>query len=211
MAAELRQAMGRRRRIERSAMDSTGLETHHVSHYFVKRRSGATQQWQTTTYRRYPKLGILCDCRTHLILSAITVRGPCPDTHQFRDTLKGAIGKVRLERLLADAGYDSEANHRYARETLGIRTIIPPSQGRPTSKLPTGRYRRLMTQRFDKQLYGQRWQVETVNSMIKRNLGSALSARRYWSQCREMMLRVLTHNIMIILPLIELFYRAGRS
>ena len=66
-----------------------------------------------------------------------------------------------------------------------------------------------MTQRFDKITYGQRWQVETVNSMIKRNLGSALSARHYWSQCREMILRVLTHNIMIVLRVIKVFYRAG--
>ena len=39
-------------------------------------------------------------------------------------------------------------------------------------------YRRLMKRRFarkaDKAAYGQRWQSETVNSMIKRNLGSAL-------------------------------------
>jgi hypothetical protein len=45
---------------------------------------------------------------------------------------------------------------------------------------------------------GQRWQVETVNSMYKRMLGSALRARRYWSRCREMALRALTLNIMII-------------
>ena len=54
----------------------------------------------------------------------------------------------------------------------------------------------------------QRWQVETVFSMIKRNLGSALHGRSYWSQCRELMLLAITHNIMIILPA-ELFYRAG--
>ena len=62
---------------------------------------------------------------------------------------------------------------------------------------------------FDKERYGQRWQVETVNSMYKRNYGSALRAKHYWSQCREMLLLVLTHNIAIILRLKELFYRAG--
>ncbi len=46
-------------------------------------------------------------------------------------------------------------------------------------------------------------------SMIKRNLGSALKAKSYWSQCREIGLMVLTHNIMIIL-FVKLFYRAGR-
>ena len=64
---------------------------------------------------------------------------------------------------------------------------------------------------FDSETYGQRWQVETIFSMIKRNFGSALRARRYWSQCREMMLLVLTHNIAIILLVKELFYRAGQT
>ena len=61
---------------------------------------------------------------------------------------------------------------------------------------------------FDEENYGQRWQVETVFSMIKRNFGSAVRAREYWSQCREMMLLVLTHKIAIILLVKELFYRA---
>ncbi|MDP6634131.1 MAG: hypothetical protein QGG42_04495, partial [Phycisphaerae bacterium] len=47
-------------------------------------------------------------------------------------------------------------------------------------------------------------------SMIKRNLGSALNGRSYWSQCRELMLLAITHNIMIIMPA-ELFYRAGQD
>ena len=65
-----------------------------------------------------------------------------------------------------------------------------------------------MRNNFDKKTYGQRWQVETVFSMIKRNFGSALRAKRYWSQCREMMLLVLTHNLAVILLVNELFYRA---
>jgi len=44
--------------------------------------------------------------------------------------------------------------------------------------------------------------------MIKRMLGSALRARNYWSQHREIVLRVLTHNVMILR--IKLFYRAGQ-
>jgi hypothetical protein len=47
---------------------------------------------------------------------------------------------------------------------------------------------------------------ETVNSMIKRLLDAALRARKYWSQHREMVLRVLTHNMMILRWVV--FYRA---
>ena len=90
----------------------------------------------------------------------------------------------------------------------GIRTLIPAERGRPSDKPPAGRWRRRMRQRFDKKKYGQRWQVETANSMIKRLLGSALRARGYWSQCREIILRVITHNVMIVIR-VHLFYRAG--
>lgn len=65
-----------------------------------------------------------------------------------------------------------------------------------------------MQQAFEKKIYGQRRQVETVFSMIKRNQGEALRSKTYWAQNREMRLKVLTHNITVILLVKELFYRA---
>ena len=62
-----------------------------------------------------------------------------------------------------------------------------------------------MQRRFPKKLYGQRWQIETVFSMLKRNMGASLRARRYHTQSREIRLRILTHNIMILL-LQRMFY-----
>ena len=56
-----------------------------------------------------------------------------------------------------------------------------------------------MQRRFPKTLYGQRWLIETVFSMLKRNLGAALRARRYQSQSREIRARILTHNLAILL------------
>ena len=66
-----------------------------------------------------------------------------------------------------------------------------------------------MATRFDKSTYGQRWQVETVISMIKRRLGAALGARSYWRQMRALMLKAISHNILIIKRISELFYRAS--
>ena len=103
--------------------------------------------------------------------------------------------------VAADPGFDSEDNHRAARLDMSVRSVIPPNGGRPTDKPPSTPYRRLMRQRFDRgadaALYGQRWQVETVNSMIKRNLGSALGATTARRRSMELLLRVLTHNIMV--------------
>ena len=198
-------------KIKLAAVDSTGLEAGHISRYFVRRkRSKQLETYEETQYKRFPKLAVICDCKNHLILSAITTRGPSVDVNQFCKTLKPAADQYTIKHLLADAGYDSEANHRYAREVHQIKTTIPAKHGRPTHKLPRQKYRRRMRTHFDKETYGQRWQVETVFSMIKRNFGSALRARTYWSQNREMMMLAITHNLAIILLIKELFYRAGQ-
>ena len=47
--------------------------------------------------------------------------------------------------------------------------------------------------------YGQRRQVETVYSMIKRRLTTHVAARSHWGRCRELMLLIVTHNAMILL------------
>ena len=74
----------------------------------------------------------------------------------FCKTVKPAAQRVRIKHLLADAGYDSEANHQYAREVHKIKTTIPARAGRPTTKLPKTKYRREMRTDFDKETYGQR-------------------------------------------------------
>ena len=188
-----------KRRVPLAAMDGTGFETRHISAYFVKRRARTCKTgYETTTYTRYPYANLVCDCQSHLVLGVVTGRGPGPDDPYFQPTLQQLAGRVTIETLLADAGFDSEAAHEFARHECGARTIIPATRGRPTNKRLRGYWRNLMKTRFNHKKYGQRWQVETVNSMIKRSMDSALRARSYWSQSREIVLRVLTHNVMIL-------------
>ena len=108
--------------------------------------------------------------------------------------------------VVADAGFDSEAHHEQARDRMGVASVIPPTTGRPTDKAPTGPHRAAMRGRFDDAAdaedgdptYGQRWQVETVNSMVKRNLGSACRATTARRRSYELLLRCITHNIMVL-------------
>ena len=190
----------RSRRVPLTAIDGTGLETRHTSRYYVKRRSRTAGETQETSYAKYPKVVLVTDCQSHLVLAAVPGRGPGSDLQQFEAAIRDATTRAQIGTLLGDAVYDAESVHEHVRNTYGIRTIIPAERGRPTKKLPVGRWRRWMRQGFSrlKTKYGQRWQTETVNSMIKRRLGSALRARTYWSQCREIILRVITHNVMIV-------------
>jgi len=180
-----------------AAMDGTGLESHHASAYYVRRKAKGRDFKQSMTYRHFPKAGIVCDCKSHMILSIVPERGPGSDAAHFQRAFDQARRRIRIATLAADAAYDGEHIHTYAR-TRGVRTLIPPLIGRPTSKPPRGYWRRVMKRVLPRSRYGQRWQAETTNSMLKRLLGSALRARKYWSQCREIALRALTLNVMIL-------------
>jgi hypothetical protein len=197
----------RRRRVRLAAIDGTGLESRHVSRYFTKRQADGDPDGDRT-YAHFPKVVFVVDCASHLILSAVPGRGPATDLVQFGRAFSQAVRRARIEVLLADADFDAEWLHGAVR-SHGVRTIIPPTRGRPSEKPPAGRWRRVMKQRFArlKRRYGQRWQVETVNSMIKRRLGAALRARVEANQFREIVLRAITHNVMIVR--LRVFYRAS--
>jgi hypothetical protein len=206
--ATVREHMGRKRRVRRAAIDSTGLESSAASGYFVRRRRHVGGPWKTVIYHRFPKLGVVCDVEAHFILAAQEGRGPKPDVADFKPLVAAALARVGIGRITADAGFDSEPNHMFARDECQIRSIIPAKQGRRTQKPARGRYRRLMQTRFDRDAYRDRVQVETVVSMVKRRLESFVRGRNAWSQRRELRLKVLTHNVMILLR-VEVFYTAS--
>ncbi len=141
---------------------------------------------------------VAADRASHLIVGVLASQGPAPDVDRFVPLLDATLSKLRPQRVVADAGYNSEPNHRYARDRYAVLSFIPALVGRPTDKPPTGYYRRQLQRRLNKHYggYGQRWQVETVFSMIKRNLAEAVAARTYWGQRRELWLFAITHNLM---------------
>ena len=193
----------------KAALDSTGLESRHVSVYYTRRSKRHTGHLK----HRYPKLSALCDTKSHLILSAVVDRGPKRDYAEFKRAVDQGLSRHRFQTLLADAGYESEAVHVYCREELEVTSIIPTTtrgrrrlDGRPNAV--NGHYRRKLRRRFPRKTYCQRWQIETVFSMIKRNLGSALTARRPFAINREVFLRVITHNLMIIRRLLRSFQQS---
>ena len=211
-----------------AALDSTMFESHHVSRHFEKRcqqsksqarkkqRQADAQQRQAQkkaakvqanrrraqVVKRLPKLSLAVHAALHLILAARATTGTGADHGHFVPLLSRAKTRMPLAVVLADAGYDSEANHQVARKVMKVRSLIPATIGRPGAAGPTGHYRRLMRRRLkagpDKKCYRQRWQVETVNSMIKRNMGSACRARTPRGRKKDMLLRAVTHNLMIV-------------
>ncbi len=149
-------------------------------------------------YRRWTKLTMATDNATHLIAGLSVRRGPGNDSPDFLPTVIQAVGHLPIDRLLADAAYDAEEHHRYCRQELGIRQTVIPVNGRGCVRVPHGRYRRKMAKHFPRRVFGQRWQVESVISRLKRRLGEALRSRTEPSRLAECCFRVLTHDLMIL-------------
>src|SRR3989344_9403902 len=105
-----------------SAIDSTGLESHPTSSYFVTRKAKGGEYHPKTHYTRFPKVGIVMDCASFLVLSGTPSWGPSPDIKHWEAALTEASQKIRINRITVDAGYDAEHAHVFAREVLHIKS-----------------------------------------------------------------------------------------
>jgi hypothetical protein len=174
-----------------AAVDATGLESRYTSRYFVVRSGSSYSSWV--------KLTVACDTHSHFFTAATVSMGPSNDSPQFAPVMRQASLVVTWGRVLADAAFDSEENHRLCREDLGVgSTAIPLNPRNDGAQDPKTKYRRQMKVRFPKRKYGQRWQAESAFSRHKRRLGPSLSSRSDQARENEVRLRVLTHNLMLL-------------
>ncbi len=182
-------------------IDSTGLESDHASRYFRWIRRRKSEKHQRLGLKSWPKLTVLCHRKTQLVIGAFVCVAPTHEYPLFRTVLRKAERLMHFDRILADAGYDSEENHEFGRDCLKIKeTVIPvrPRLRKRHIRACTGKYRRQMRYRFPRRLYRQRWQVESLFSRLKRRLGSHIFAHNWPAQMREAYLRVLTLNFLIL-------------
>ncbi|MEM8875827.1 MAG: transposase [Planctomycetota bacterium] len=191
-------------------IDSTYFERWHASRYYEhrcrrSRHESPRPERTSESVKTLPKLGIGVDTTSGVILSALASTGLGSDAPSFDGLLFNAWRRHTCRTVVADAGYDSEKNHRIARDDMNVVSIIPPTVGRRWKgrrRRTTGRYRLAMRKKFARDgggvTYRQRAKVETVNSMIKRNLGSHLRSRSAHRREQEMLLRAIVHNVMIL-------------
>ena len=113
--------------------------------------------------------------------------------------MRQAATNVSFTRVLADRGHDAEHNHVLCRKELGIPSTAIPINPRPAGRIwPKAYYRRMIKRNSPHIQYRQRAQAQSGFSRHKRRLGSALTARSEQTQYREMRVRALTHNLMIV-------------
>lgn len=181
------------------ALDSTGLFLHHTSRYYEWRSRRERGQ------RGWLKWAAALWTRPQMLLAQLVRPAPAGDFADLLPLASAAYDVLPFGQLVADGGYDSEANHRYCREGLRAESLIPAHNRRGSgAKTP---YRRKMqrllgvrgtdrrgTERACRD-YRQRWKAETLMSVLKRKWGECLSARGVAMQQLQALLRGVVYNL----------------
>ena len=186
------------------AIDSTGLHCGHASRYFEQRRAKTAPS--THKARAYQKWAAALWVGPQLVTAQLSKLGPCGDYLDLPPLAEASVASVPGAIVLADAGYDSERNHAFCRERLGVGTLIPAKTRRYVAG-PRGRYRAEMVEALGCETLGvegqagplktyhQRWLVETLMSVVKRKWGEALTARLPTMQHAQALIRGLVYNV----------------
>jgi len=93
-----------------SAIDATGYSSNYASRYYIQRMHGEKEK------RSYIKASISVSSVNQCILAAKIRLGPRNDNIDFEWLVRQSTNLTKLTHIVADKGYDSEANHRLARQ-----------------------------------------------------------------------------------------------
>lgn len=176
-----------------ASIDGTGFSNTNPSHYYSKRVDGVE-------VKNYTKTVFLADNKSKLILNVRTRSDHANETLDFIPLVR-ELRRV-LNTILADKAYDSMKNRRFCWSN-SIEVHIPLRERKQTRqgyghkpKLKNHRWKVLKL--FDKDKYRYRNLIESVNSAIKRTLGSYVCSRRADNQQKQVTVRALAYNLEII-------------
>lgn len=181
------------------AVDGTGLAPGAVSTFFVKRLRDQGGQWH-----RWIKWLVAVDVPRRAVVAQLAKWGPTNDSATLRPLVTAAAPVVPIRRVLADAEFDSERNHRHIREVLGATSVIPAKRGKSTWQ-PRG-VRAQMRADFPRADYAQRSLVESVFSAVKRKLSARAPGRSLITQQLQALLLGLAYNIYRLKPRLNRCY-----
>lgn len=185
----VRRLRRRRSRPISAAIDGTGLSDTSVSTFFHRR----LEQHAHGPRPRRPWLKwlIVVDVRQQILLAQRARQARGCDTRALPGLLEVAARGAPIGVVLADAEFDSEANHQHIRQRLGAKSIIPARR----RGVPNGAIRNQMFRAFPKKPYRQRNKIESVFSAVKRKLSSRAPGRSLTTQIRQALLLGLAYNL----------------
>lgn len=189
LSETVRRLRGRRSRPVSAAIDATGLSHTSVSTFFLKRLEQHAHGVQPR--RPWVKWLLVVDVRQQIVLAQRARQGPGCDARALPGLLDVAARGAPIGMVLADAEFDSEANHTHIRQHLGAKSVIPARR----RGVPNGTIRNQMFRAFPKKPYRQRAKIESIFSAVKRKLSSRAPGRSLPTQIRQALLLGLAYNL----------------
>ncbi len=157
-------------------------------------------RFKKTLKRRFHALHNVVDTDTLMINASRVCERPGGDARHLIALVR-RVDLSRLETVYGDKAYISRKNVQYIHDLGAYPAIEPKKRLRARSRGYRGykelirEYRRNPEEWKKKHSYGKRSLVETVFGMLKGRFGGGLSSRRHRQQRRELLLKVVLHNI----------------
>lgn len=180
-----------------ASIDGTGFSNTNPSHYYLKTIGDKT-------VKNYTKTVFIADNKSKLILNVRTHSDNRHETLDFIPLVREL--KKALRCILADKAYDSMKNRRFCLDN-NIEVHIPFRQHSQSRQQEFGipSKRKLLEKRFNASKYRYRALIESVNSAIKRTLGSYVNSKLARQQQKQVTVKALAYNLEIINRTIKLF------
>lgn len=178
------------------AVDTTSFRLQHASAYYMTRSGRSYRDWVKGGYAVGVQSQLVLGWRSGSGLSSgIDSRYLSPLRRQACRWGKRVRGR-RAWVLLGDAGFDGNMTRPD--------DLIPVQRRNHAVKAPARKARAdlVAAARLDG-LYGQRWKVETVHSVMKRKFGDTIRSRSRRLQFREPLLKALIYNLHV--PFLHLY------
>lgn len=143
------------------AIDTTSPSQSAMNYFFVRRSHHYTQQ--PMHRRHWLTCLVVSDVDRQLILAQNVRQAPWNDSAILPNLVTEAHQYTPVECALADAEFDLELNHRFFREQLHGKGIIPAKLF--TSYKASG-YRQQMRENFPRRRYRRRSRIASISTAI---------------------------------------------
>ncbi len=179
------------------AVDSSGFSSSRFDRYF------SFKYGRDKSHRVWIKAHLISGVRTNIVTGIELTEGNKGDCPQFKPLVDKTAKNFQISEVSADKAYSSRGNFELVASYGG--TAFIPFKSNASGKargstLWRKMYHYFMLNREEfMEHYHKRSNVETTFHMIKSKFGDSLRSRKKVSQRNEVLLKILCHNIVVLI------------